>query len=151
MNADIFNYAMGILGIIGFILTIVGLVLTVRTIKKKDPTYSIKSINVISDYATKYKNLTVAYEDSKVENFTVSKILFYNRGRETITKQDTDTINPISIVSYEYDILDASILQVNKQSNNFKIDIEDLDIVNITFDYLDKNQGAVIQVVHTGL
>ena len=149
MNADIFNYAVGI---IGTILGIVGIVLSVKSIKKKVPTYSIKSVNVISDYTSKYENLAVSYKDKIVENFTVSKVLFYNRGSETITKQDIDTIAPLKISSETCDILDASILQVNKTSNNFRINLDrGKEYVYIGFDYLDKNQGAVIQVVHTGL
>lgn len=150
MNIDvIFNYTVGI---IGTILGIIGIVLAVKSIKKKEPTYSIKSVNVISDYATKFENLTVAYKDEKVENFTVSKILFFNRGRETITKEDVDTISPLKISSETCNILDASILQVNKVSNNFKIDLDrENNHIFITFDYLDKNQGVVIQIVHNGL
>ena len=96
--------------------------------------------------------MTVNYKEEKVENFTVSKILFYNRGRETINKQDITTISPLRVSSGNYHILDASILQVNKTSNNFKINLDrEKENVYLDFDYLDKNQGAVIQVVHTGL
>ena len=59
-----------------------------KSIRIKEPVYSIKSVNVISDYASKYENLTVSYKGEKVENFTVSKVLLCNRGAETIDRQD---------------------------------------------------------------
>ena len=48
MNADFFNYAVGI---IGTILAIVGIILKCKKHKEKRACFSIKSVNVISDYA----------------------------------------------------------------------------------------------------
>jgi len=47
--------------------------------------------------------------------------------------------------------LDGSLLQANNPSNNIRVRYDPSPkTVFIDFDYLDKNQGAVIQVVHTG-
>ena len=55
------------IGVVGTILSIVGIYLTIKSNKKKEPVYSIKSINIISDYASKYNDLTVAYKGKKVK------------------------------------------------------------------------------------
>jgi hypothetical protein len=147
-----------ILGIAGFALGIIGLIAGYvfyrKGMKIKDPAYSIKSYNVIAGYSSKYKNLTVSYKKEKIENFTISKILFYNRGAETITRQDIATLNQIKVITNlaSASIIDASVIQVNNPSSDFNISLDKTNsIVNINFDYLDKNHGAVIEVIHTGL
>ena len=116
MEIDYLNYA---LGIIGLILAVVGIVLSLKSIRKKEFVYSIKSNNLISGSISKLSNLVILYNTNQIENLTVSKILFYNRGSETIHQQDIKTINPLMISSETCKILDASVLQVNHPSNNF--------------------------------
>lgn len=147
MNADI---------VIALVFFIIGLIPTYyfykKSIRIKEPVYCIKSNNLISGSASTLQNLNISYKDHKVENLTVSKILFYNRGAETIKAEDLETINHLGISSQVCDILDGSILQVNNLSNNLRVHYhKDSKSVFINFDYLDQNQGAVIQVVHTGL
>lgn len=146
----IVNYTIGVLSLL---LAFVSIYLTIKSNKKKEPVYSIKGNNVISGYSSIYENLTVAYKGEKVENFTVSKVLIYNRGAETITKEDITTRNQLRLIALNnWKILDASILQFNNSSNKLEIDLDRAESsVRISFDYLDQNQGAVIQVIHNGL
>lgn len=138
-------------GVIGTVLSIVGIYLTIKSNKKKEPVYSIKSVNVISDYSSKYDNLTVAYKGEKVENFTVSKVLFYNRGAEVIDRQDLATKFHIRVLAVECNVLDARLLQTNNLSSDFKVEMDRVnEWVIIDFDYLDTNHGAVFEVIHTG-
>ncbi len=148
MQIDYVNYALGILGVI---LAIIGIALSIRSIKKKEPIYSIKSNNLISGSVSTLNKLLISYNNQKIENLTVSKILFYNRGSETINKQDIQTINPLRVSSESGNILDASIIQVNHVSNNFYLNNDDEHDISFGFDYLDIGQGAVIQIIHTGL
>ena len=123
--------------VIGVILAIVGIALSVRSIKKKEPIYSIKSNNLISGSVSTLNNLLISYNNQRIENLTVSKILFYNRSSETINKQDIQTINPLTISSETCNILDASLLQANYPSNNFIVTRDTAtEDVSIDFDYL---------------
>src|SRR5687768_8751353 len=107
MNPDVINYAFGVIGII---IGIVGLVLAVRSIKKKDPVYLIKSINLIKGYSSRYENLQVSYANRAIENLTVTTIAFYNRGSDVINREDIVNIEPLRIVgSNNVEILDAKI------------------------------------------
>lgn len=142
----IINYAIGILGLV------LAYYFYKKSIRAKKPVYSIKSNNLISGSVSTLENLNVTYRDYRVENLTVSKILFYNHGAETVTGQDLDTINHLSISSETCKILDGSVLQANNASNNFKVRYDTAnENLFIDFDYLNQNQGAVIQVIHTGL
>jgi hypothetical protein len=149
MQTDIIGVTIGILGIV--IGIVVSYYFYKKSVRIKEPVYSIKSNNVISGSQSKYERLRVLYEDTEIENFTVSKILFFNQGSETITRQDIETSSPLRISCKNCDFLDISTLQVNKPSNNFDILQEATERVLISFEYLDKNQGGVIQVIHTGL
>jgi hypothetical protein len=149
------EYAMNNEWVIAILFFVIGLIPAYYfykiSIKAKEPVYSIKSNNLISGSASTLDNLNISYKKRKVKNLTVSKILIYNRGAETIHRQDIATINPIKISSETCTILDASVLQVNNSANVFKVILEKgSQNIFIDFDYLDKNQGAVIQVVHTG-
>lgn len=141
------------LGVIGIVVgVVVSYYFYRKSIRIKEPVYSIKSNNLISGSVSTLENLNITYKDFKVENLTVSKVLFYNRGAETISRQAIETLKPLAIASVDTTILDASILQVNNLSNNVQVRYEKSnENVYIDFDYLDQNQGAVIQVIHTGL
>ncbi len=153
MKTDYIGYGLAIVGII------VSYYFYIKSKRNKEPVYSIKSVNVISDYSSKYQALKVIYRGSKVENFTVTKILLYNRGAETITKQDIETINHLRIIGKDTTaLLDAKILQANNASNNFDVFLDKEPYIEqkakiylIDFDYINKDQGAVIEVIHTGL
>lgn len=148
---------------IGYALAIIGLILSYyfyrKSIRIKEPVYAIKSNNLISGSKSNYEYLKVLYKNKKVENFTVSRFLFYNRGAETITKQDIETINRLRIIGKdEVEILDAKILQVNNPSNNFDLFLDKKPFIElkkknylIDFEYIDKNHGVVFEVIHTGL
>jgi hypothetical protein len=142
----IINYAIGILGLI------LAYYFYKKGERKKEPVYSIKSVNVISDYASKYEDLTVSYKGEKVENFTVSKLLFYNHGADTIDKADITTLNQLKIIGLDCEILNARVLQASNSSIDFKLRLDRANSwVIIDFEYLNTNQGAVFELVHTGL
>lgn len=106
---------------------------------------------MISDYSSKYNNLTVAYKGEKVESFTGSKVLFYNRGAEIIDKKDLTTKFRIRVLAVECNVLDARLLQTNNPSSDFKVEMDRVnESVSIDFDYLDTNHGAVFEIIHTG-
>jgi hypothetical protein len=136
---------------IGLVLSIIGIILQIKSSKKKEIAFSIKSNNLISSSSSMIENLTVLYKDYKVENLTASKILFYNRGNETISKQDLETIDRFSIKSTD-NILDARLIKMNYPPNNIKLQHKTNEkSIYIDFDYLDQNQGSIIQIIHTGI
>jgi hypothetical protein len=147
MKFDFIGWFLGVIGLI------VGYIFYRKGLRTKIPTWSIRSNNLITGYSDKVENLTVLFANKKIKNLTISKIVFWNDGTETINQQDLKTINPLRIQGENgVDILDISILTSNKHSN--QVDLiwsEKGDSVKITFDYLDTKQGAVFQVIHTGI
>jgi hypothetical protein len=143
-----------VLGIIGTILGVIGLITGYifyrKSLKVKEPYYSIWSNNLIQDNVTSMSGLEVSFKGKKVDNLTVSKILFWNDGSDTIEKGDIVSTDPLRIES-KYRILDAAIIKTNNPSNQVSVLLEKGgSSAKVTFDYLDKNNGALIQIIHTG-
>ena len=141
-----------LIAVIGIIITIIGIIITVRTIKKRKPVYAVETISIIHNNIQKDKDLKIFYGEDEVENVSISKIALWNEGKETIRSNDIASTQPLKIVlNNKYDILNAEILFQKNDGNNFEVSIaKDKKSVNITFEYFDKNDGVIIQIVHTG-
>lgn len=143
---NIFATALGVLGICSSV------VVYMKSKKNKAPTYIVRTINLMTKRIRNIDILQVLYAGQNISNLSVTKIAFWNAGKETIDKSDIACISPIKIeIDPEYDMLDANILFQKNKSNNFKIELsEDKKNISINFDYLDHKEGAVIQILHTG-
>ena len=140
-----------IIGIVGG--AIVGLIVThvyYRLQKRRrELCWSEDSTNLIKGYSSLFEKLEIQYEGQKIENLTVSKIAFWNNGNETIDHTD------IAIPPYiwprieDTKILDVKVITASTVGNGFEaINMPDHLVIALNFDYLDAQQGAVIQVIH---
>ena len=143
---EILSFAIGIIG------TVLAIIFQVKSKRTKEPCYAMKTETLIAGYSAKFDDLIIHYKDKEIENLSVSKIAFWNKGGETIDRSDIAPKSPLLIVANdEVEILDTKVLQQNNRSCNFSIQlVEELNMAPILFDYIDKGQGAVFQVIHTG-
>lgn len=143
-----------IIGIVGG--AIVGLIIThvyYRLQKRRrELCWSEDNTNLIKGYSSLFEKLEIQYEGQQIENLTVSKIAFWNNGNETIDHED------IAIPPYiwprieDTKILDVQVVAASTVGNRFEaINMPDHFIIALKFDYLDPQQGAVIQVIHTSV
>ena len=145
-----------LLGVAGIILGIAGLatgyIFYKKSLKIKQPMYIIRTNNLIQDSISQMSGLEVAYKGRFISNLSVSKVLFWNSGSETLDNQDIVKTNPLRIECAEdKNILDATVTASNNQSNQLAIEVASSGTsAYVTFDYLDKYQGGIFQVVHTG-
>ena len=110
-----------IIGIIGG--AIAGLIIThvyYRIQKRrKELSWSIDSTNLIKGYSSLFEKLEIQYGGQKIENLTVSKIVLWNSGNETIDRAD------IAIPPYVFPrlddtkILDVKIITTSTVGNRF--------------------------------
>lgn len=123
----------------------------VQNIKRKQLIFYFET-NFILDVSTrKIEELTVYYGDDKIENFMVSKIAFVNSGNLTINYSDIPVAAPLLIkVDEESSILFAKVLNQSNESSLVSLSNISPSIVEVKFDYLEKKEGAVIQIFHTG-
>jgi hypothetical protein len=137
-----------------FTLLSVGLAILLffKSKKVKKPKFAIRSLNLIRDSAEKIEGLKILYLDNPIPNVTITKLAFWNQGKDTINGEDIAPANPLLIkVEHDYKILEYKIIYIKKESNQVKLrEIENGKQVAIDFDYLDYGEGAVIQILHTG-
>lgn len=116
------------------------------------PCYTKRSINIFRNFVSKIEHLKIIYFNQQIENLTITKILFWNRGYETINRLDIPQLDPLTIrVKNGLEILDAKIIYMNNPANQFSLIFsDDISYITLEFDYVDKDEGAIVQVMHTG-
>jgi hypothetical protein len=149
-DSQIVNAASGLLAIAGIVLAYV---FYRRSRKVKQPCWSRRNNSLIEGYANRLMGLEVLYNNQRVENLSVARFAFWNKGSETIHRSDIKTANPLRISPTDASvrILDVKLLARNHESSQFVASLDaDRNAAMLDFDYLDRNCGAVIQVIHTG-
>ena len=119
--------------------------------KKSVRFFSIYNALVV-DFAQKIDGLNIQFSGKEIQRLTVSKIAFWNSGTETITHNDIPSKDKISIdIDEEFRILSCSIIAQTNITNNISVCLsQDGKKVDIDFEYLEKQDGFVIQIFHTG-
>ena len=96
--------------------------------------------------------LEILFRKNKVDTLTVSRIAVWNRGAATIDRNDIAVADPLRIgPTGTARLLDVKVVQVCGDSSRFEAMLNgDGTAAHLRFDFLDRDQGAVIQVIHTG-
>lgn len=149
-NIPAFVYLLATL--ISVVLAIIGIVLYIKGKKSKSPCYSMRSTNLVRGLVSKIDSLEMRYATQPIENLTVTKILFWNAGRDTIAYSDVANADPLIIKVREGSkILDSKILCSNNPANQFFLsEAGDKSSLTLNFEYIDKDERALIQILHTG-
>lgn len=137
-------------------LAILGIIFTTyfyfKSKRIRMPIYILRTVNLVRENVQKIDTVNILYAGNKVNNLSITKIAFWNDGKETINNSDVAQNNPIRlIIDKDCIFLDAEIIYQKNPSNDFNISISnDNKYVDITFDYFDFEEGIVLQVFHTG-
>lgn len=136
------------IAIIGIILAII---FYLRSRRARKPSFFMRSYNLVTDFSSKLDKLQLLYGNTNIENLTVSKIAFWNDGAETIEWSHIVEADPVRIEAVgKCDIIDAYVIKENNTANKFRVEVVNSKSVKILFDYIDKGEGGVIQLIHTG-
>jgi hypothetical protein len=152
---DLFN-GNPYLNLFSLLLAILGIIFTIyfyfKSKKNRNPTYIIRTINLVKEKIQKIETVEIKYGGEIVENLSISKIALWNDGKETINSNDVANNNKIKIkINNDYRFLDAEILFQKNEASDFKCFISNDNLfINIEFDYFDYEEGVVLQIFHTG-
>ena len=140
-----------IAGLVGFPLGLWGLYIAIVSRKKNKLCFAASGNNLITGYVSKFSNLKISFNDNPVKTLSVSKILIWNGGNETIRRDDISDVSPLVISSHEdIFIYESSVIEFSEMANSVEIAQIDSQNIKIGFDYLDPGDGFVIQVIHSG-
>ncbi|EMM9641621.1 hypothetical protein NTP67_08300 [Providencia rettgeri] len=152
INSILSNSALGtVIGIIGLIAAILIYVLT-RKIYKISSCHEFSNL-INKNHSKLPQQISVMYDGSIVENVSSSEFVIWNSGNSVITKSALATKEPLRIeFAKEIQILRYQIVVSNNPINNIelKTDYEYPNSILIDFDFIEKNEGARIEILHTG-
>jgi len=140
--------------LVTLILAIIGPLLAIffysKGRKERLPCYDTLGFNLVKSFKGRFEALQVLYDGRLVHDLTVTRVILWNAGRETIRAEDVAGNDPIAIrPTTQCVILDAKVVQKNNLASQFEVDLRNSNVI-CRFEYLDKDEGAVIQIVHTG-
>ena len=118
--------------------------------KEKKIFVSILSNELIKNKQSDLDGLSILYGGKTVENLTVTKLTFWNSSIPTINNSDLIPNAPFTISLKNGIILDVSVLKGDSSSNLIKAIYLNEHTVKISFEYLDRKEGGIIQIIHTG-
>lgn len=150
------NYALAWLAWIGFAVGILGILLSyyfyVRNRNWKRP-YCLTFTHAIAGrMLTEVPDFRITYKGKPVPRLAVTKLVFWNAGTDTIQAVDVPAAAPFAVsIADDAQFLNYKLDFVKKDANAVTLAIDkDLRRIDIAFDYFDKNDGFVVELLHTG-
>jgi hypothetical protein len=152
VNSPLVNIGSLALAVLGVLLAVI---FYFRSQKNKTPCFECNSNTLVEGLYRSLDGLEIHYKGAAQERVTISKVIFWNAGRDTIDGQDLVKKDPLRIVCPQnVEILDIQIVSDNAELNSIRLgdSIESEDGVSypISFEYLDHEEYFVIQVIHNG-
>lgn len=123
--------------------------------REKCPVYLTRTFSLVQNKVAAIRGLTLQFEGRVIESISLSKVALWNKGRETINREDIVRADPLrlELVSGDFKprILGASVSFSRRAVNGVVVEVSDDGLsVEIKFDYLDYLDGVVIDVYHNG-
>lgn len=137
---------MNILTILSFILAVISII----RMKMKVLQVNLLNNKLVNKEDFQFPKLKFSYNEESVEKLTASKVIFWNNSFSEIKNEDIPEAAPLTISLKDGKIIDASVLKGNETSNKVSISYINDTCAKITFDYLNRKEGGIIQVMHTG-
>lgn len=124
-----------------------------RSTRKKEVFYTKVNVKIIQNYNKEIFDSVSKHKDKSVDSITVTRYLLWNNSSQAIRQNDIAPRDPLQFsVTSGCEILDAKIIYPKNPSNGFML--SDLKKTNnftkLSFDFINKNEGVIIQIIHTG-
>lgn len=148
LDNTLFQAFLAIIAIVGFAY---GFIFQRINKERKEFSFCLKSNHLIRGKRSKFEKLSITYDGQQIEDLCVSKFTVWNSGNRTLNRTDMVESKELTIsVADECRVLDVELIAYSEETNNFSVKIENEQTVKVLFEYADKKEGAVIQIIHTG-
>lgn len=142
-----FNLVSFFLGVIGIILAFL---FYFKSIREKRPVYTKQTIRLINQALSALKNIEIKYNSVPVQNLSLTKIALWNSGKESIRNTDISSSEPLLITTNGRTIIYGFEVSYQKKVNNVQVTKVNEESLGISFEFLDFNDGLVLDVFHSG-
>lgn len=146
ISFDVISYMLGALGIA------VSIIFYFKGRREKKPIYLYENIPVIgSEHSIFGDEVKISFKDTPIKKLSMCRVTIRNIGGEPIRRHDIPESDPLKIYFDKgTKILSAKIKNFTKNPIKFEIfEVQD-NSLGFTFDFLDKNDGALIEIIHDG-
>lgn len=144
-----------IVGVLGSIASVVSVVLAVyfysASIGERKLTYYVHPAKTSLVSTANTSDFTALYKNSPITgSVSVARIAFWNAGNEPIRK--LDILKMLEINTEGGKILEASLTKQSRDVVNIRLFKDRLDdgVLNIDWNVLETNDGAVVQIIYSG-
>lgn len=134
----------------GVAISIISVILAYKYVPSKIIKYSLKHIELIENKQSEISKLNILYDNKQVEKLAVTRVTFWNSSYPTIKNEDLVEKAPFSITLGDGNILDVVIDEGKDGHNQINSEPIDEHSIKIIFDYLDREEGGIIYIIHTG-
>jgi hypothetical protein len=120
-------------------------------LRDRSPRYIVAGDNLLKQKLPKLRVHYHGYGED-LEDVTVSYLCFWNDGGGTINNLDVQKADPVAIrVPEGIRIVDAIVLKKSREAIGLGCIVsQDKTRALLTFDFLDKNDGILVCLIHTG-
>lgn len=136
--------------VLGVISLIAGFVFFFKGRRERYARYQFITSVIVQGGSDHPDGLTFAFKGIPQQQVAVTKILFWNAGRETIRRSDMTNEDPLKLTVEGVEILDAQVVESSAASCVFTTTQESPVHCRLDFDYLDYRDYAILQIVHNG-
>ncbi len=119
-----------------------------RKVKEISIDYSINKI--VKRGKTPISKLEMKFDGKPIQDLTASIFYIWNSGNEVIDASDIVPLKLLHIGCKSDNILATEIIRQSDESNNFLIQRITSADIEISFEYMDRGEGVMLQVLHTG-
>ena len=121
-----------------------------RNKKERKPAYSFKTNLFLTN--PKMDGLEIFFKKNPVSSIMATRLIFMNEGKLPIDKSDIPDGHTIFIKKNldAVKIYDYSLIYTSRDANQFNL-VEFEDGIEINFEYINFNDGCVIQIMHNSV
>ena len=140
-----------VLAVVTIASLILAIVFYLKSKEKKAFSYCLRSSSLIRRKKRKLEKLSVTYNGRQIDNLCVSRFTIWNSGNTTLNNNDMVVSKELTITADdESTLLDVELIACSEETNKFSVQLIDEHTAKVLFDYADKREGVVIQILHTG-
>ena len=124
----------------------------IKSKRKLEISYYYLDSEIVSNGKSFVSELQLLFHGKAINNITVTRLALWNSGNEVLNHSDIVDSKKLCIFSDNpsAEILDAIVIKHSDETNQFGIENKTSKYVELNFDYLNKRDGIVVQIMHTG-
>ena len=136
-----------ILAIVFGVVSVVSIIIAIKLAERRKPSWAFRTEQVVGLGSNSPPELKLTFQDTVINEVYRTKFIFFNRGNKPIVAKD-DVIQPIIIRFTNAQILSERIIRTSNDDVMFVVRRAN-EGIEVGFKYLDHNDGAVVEVLHT--